>query len=121
MDKMLIAVSIGFSIAVFIGSLIAIPIVLVRLPEDYLVHPPAKTKSVAQKVMKNALGVTLVAIGVAMLVLPGQGILMVIVGLTLVDFPGRQRLLLKLMKQPKVQRVITKIRARVGRPPLKTQ
>src|SRR5689334_16871726 len=121
MDKMLIALSIGLSIAVFIGSLIAIPIVLVGLPEDYLVHPPAKNKSLASTIAKNALGVTLLAIGVAMLVLPGQGILMVIVGLTLVDFPGRQRLMLKLMKQPKVQRVVTKIRARVGRPPLRTE
>lgn len=120
MDGTLIAISIGLSIAVFVGSLIAIPIVVARLPEDYLVKPPEKSKSLAKKIAKNALGVALLGVGIAMLILPGQGILMVIVGLTLVDFPGRHKLVVKLMKKPKVQKVITAIRKRFGKPPLKT-
>ena len=121
MDKTLIAISIGLSIVVLVGSLIAIPLVLARLPEDYLVKPPEKSKSLAKTVAKNALGVTLLAIGVAMLVLPGQGILMIIVGLTLVDFPGRHKLIVRLMKPAKVQKVITAIRKRFGKPPLRTE
>lgn len=120
MDDTLLTVSIILSIVVFIGSLIAIPIMVIRLPEDYLVHPPEKTKSLPLKIAKNALGVALLAIGVAMLVLPGQGVLMVIVGLMLVDFPGRHKLVAKLMKKPKVQRVITAIRRRGHKPPLQT-
>jgi hypothetical protein len=120
MDGMLIALSIGVSIAVLIGSLIAIPIALIRMPEDYLVNPPPKSKSLARTIAKNALGVTLLALGVAMLVLPGQGILMVIVGLTLVDFPGRHQLVARLMKQRKVQKVVTAIRKRAGKPALRT-
>ena len=53
MDKMLIGVSIGVSIAVFVGSLIAIPIVLARLPEDYLLRPPDKPKSLAKTIAKK--------------------------------------------------------------------
>lgn len=120
MDGTLIAISIVLSIAVFVGSLIAIPMALVKLPEDYLIKPPEKSKSLAKKIAKNALGVALLAIGVAMLVLPGQGILMVIVGLTLVDFPGRHKLVVRLMKKKKVQKVVTAIRKRFGKPPLKT-
>jgi hypothetical protein len=120
MDGTLLAISIGLSIAVFIGSLIAIPIVMIKLPEDYLVGPPQKSKSLAKKIAKNSLGVALLAVGIAMLVLPGQGILMVIVGLTLVDFPGRHKLVVKLMKKKKVMKVITAIRKRAGKPPLKT-
>jgi hypothetical protein len=121
MDDTLIVVSIVLSIVVFLGSLIAIPIVMIKLPEDYLVSPPQKSKSLAKKIAKNALGVALLAVGIAMLVLPGQGILMVIVGLTLVDFPGRHKLVVRLMKKKKVQRVITAIRKRAGKPPLRTE
>lgn len=119
-DPTFIGISIGVSIAVFLGSLIALPIVLIRMREDYLVHPPEKSKNMALVIAKNVLGVALLAIGIAMLVLPGQGVLMGIVGLMLVDFPGRHKLLMKLMQKPKVQRVITAIRRRGGKPPLQT-
>ncbi len=119
-DPVFMGISIGVSIAVFLGSLIAIPVVLIRMPEDYLVNPPEKSGNVALKIAKNVLGVALLAIGVALLVLPGQGVLMIIVGLMLVDFPGRQKLLRKLMGKPKVQKVITAIRKRAGKPPLQT-
>jgi hypothetical protein len=117
-DPVFMGVSIGVSIAVFLGSLIAIPIVLIKMPEDYLVHPPKKSANTALKIGKNVLGVALLAIGVALLILPGQGVLMIIVGLLLVDFPGRQKLLRKLMAKPKVQKAITAIRKRAGKPPL---
>lgn len=120
MDGTLIAISVVVSIVVLVGSLIAIPVALIRMPEDYLVRPKEGTKSLPLKIAKNVLGVALLAIGVAMLVLPGQGVLMIIVGLTLVDFPGRHKLLVKLMKPPKVQKVITAIRRRAHKPPLQT-
>ena len=119
-DPVFMGVSIGVSIAVFVGSLIAIPVALIRLPEDYLVNPPKKSKNLALVIGKNALGVALLLIGIAMLILPGQGVLMVIAGLTLVDFPGRRKLLKKLLSKPKVQRPITAIRRWGGKPPLKT-
>lgn len=119
-DPVFMGISIGVSIAAFIGSLIAIPVVLIRMPEDYLVHPPDKSEHPVLKALKNVLGVALLAIGIAMLVLPGQGVLMIIVGLLLVDFPGRQKLLRTLMSKPKVQRAITKIRKLAGKPPLQT-
>ena len=115
-----IAISIGLSIAIFVATLIAIPIAIIRVPEDYLVRPPQRSKSMPLKIAKNALGIALVALGVVMLFLPGQGVLTVIAGITLVDFPGRQKLLHKLLGQPKVQRAITAIRRRGGKPPLQT-
>jgi hypothetical protein len=120
-DPVFIGISVGVSIAVFVGSLIAIPVALIRLPEDYLVNPPEKQKSLWLAIAKNALGVALLAIGIAMLVLPGQGVLMIIAGLTLVDFPGRHKWIRKLMTQDKVQRAVTAIRKRAGKPPLRTE
>lgn len=119
-DPLFIGISVGVSIAVFVATLIGIPIAIIRVPEDYLVKPPDKSKNKALKIAKNVLGVALTALGIAMLILPGQGILTLIAGLTLVDFPGRQKLLRKLLSKPKIQRAITAIRRRGGKPPLQT-
>ena len=117
-DPLFIGISIGVSIAVFVATLIGIPIAIVRVPEDYLVRPPEKAKNKPLKLAKNALGAALVALGIAMLVLPGQGVLTVIAGVALLDFPGRQKLLRKLLLRPRIQRANTAIRRRGGKPPL---
>ena len=69
---------------------------MVRIPADYffpatLRRPLAAAASLAAIVLlatKNLCGVLVLA-GVAMLVLPGQGILTIVVGLMLLDFPGK--------------------------------
>ena len=58
-------------------------------------------------------------IGVLMLVLPGQGVLTILIGLTLLDFPGKRRFVRRLLMRPRVFRVINRLRRRFGRPPLK--
>jgi hypothetical protein len=68
--------------------------------------------------LKNLFGGVLVLAGVAMLVLPGQGILTILVGLMFLDFPGKFALERRLARQPPVLRAINWIRARGGRKPL---
>jgi hypothetical protein len=41
-----------------------------------------------------------------------------IIGLTLVDFPGKRRLERRLLRHPRVLRAINRLRARFDRPPL---
>jgi hypothetical protein len=60
----------------------------------------------------------LVALGVLMVFIPGPGILTILLGVTLLDFPGKRRLELKLISRPEVLRGVNAIRARYGRPPL---
>jgi hypothetical protein len=71
------------------------------------------------RVLRNALGVLLVLLGLAMLVLPGQGLLTLAVGLMLVDFPGKHQLVVKLLSRPKVLGVVNKLRARHQAEPLR--
>jgi hypothetical protein len=114
------------SIVGFIGSLIAIPLILVRLPPHYFDerhprkwmenHHPALR--LIGHVVKNAVGFVLLAAGIAMLVLPGQGILTMLIGLSLVDFPGKRQLERKLIGQPAVLNTINKVREKFGQPPL---
>jgi hypothetical protein len=114
------------SIVGFIGSLIAIPLILVRLPSHYFDerHPRKWMENhhpvlrLIGHVVKNVLGFILLAAGIAMLVLPGQGILTMLIGISLVDFPGKRQLERKLIGQPAVLNTINKLREKFGQPPL---
>ena len=114
------------SIFMFVGTLIAIPIILVRLPADYFDvriprpwmeehHPVLR---VAGHLIKNLIGLVFLLAGLAMLLLPGQGILTILIGLSLVEFPGKRRLEAKLVGQATVLSTINKMRAKFGKPPL---
>jgi hypothetical protein len=104
----------------FLATVILVPLLLVRLPADYLLREDHDRKrSAVVTLLKNIAGVMLVLLGIAMLVLPGQGLLTLVFGLTLVDFPGRRRLECYLMTRPAVLKPINALRRRASRPPLK--
>ena len=115
------------SAVVFIATLVAVPLLLVRIPHDYYARRTdhtevaIKTHPVARAILviaKNALGYVLIVAGIAMLVLPGQGILAILAGIALVDFPGKQRLEQWLVLRPAVLRSVNWLRRRMGRAPL---
>ena len=64
------------------------------------------------------LGVILILAGIAMLLLPGQGLLTILVGFFLVDVPAKYKIEQWLMRQPVVHRPINWLRKRAHRPPL---
>lgn len=124
--EILLWISLGSGIALLLTA-IAIPIVIVKLPTDYLVNDEKKSWLDAQpavvrgvfRVVKNLFGIVLVVLGIIMLVLPGQGVLSIILGLSLVDFPGRRALQCKLIRRPQVIDSINWIRKKFHRPPLR--
>lgn len=119
--------SFGLSLALFVGSLVAMPMLLARLRADYFArpdptrggwlhrHPLARVVLLA---VKNLLGIILLAAGLAMMVLPGQGIITILIALTLLNFPGRRRLELHLIRQRHIRSAVEWIRRRAGSPPL---
>jgi len=109
----------AFSIFAFLATVIFVPMLLVRMPADYLLRPDqAEQRHLVVVVLKNVAGLILVLLGIAMLVLPGQGLLTLVLGLNLVDFPGRRRLERYLMTRPAVLKAINALRRRASRPPL---
>jgi hypothetical protein len=110
------------SLLMFFGTLIVVPMIIVRLPKNFLLQE----KSLAQNwprylsipfyVLKNALGVLLVFTGLAMLVLPGQGILTLFVGLILINFPQKRILIRRIVGQKRIFRGINRLRTRFGKP-----
>lgn len=126
-DVVFAAVS-AVSLLTFVGSLVAIPWLVVRIPADYfqsrrhlLADPLAKRHPIVRAallLLKNIAGATLVAVGIALLVLPGQGILMILVGLILMDFPGKFAMEQWLARKPSVLNAMNWLRKRANRPPI---
>jgi hypothetical protein len=117
----------SLSIVSGIFTLLALPIVVGGLAADYFV---ATRTDLAERrrpllwvehALRNVIGVVFVLAGVVMLVLPGQGLLTILIGLLLVDFPGKRALELRLVRRPRLLAFLNRMRARRGRPPLQIE
>jgi len=69
-------------------------------------------------VLKNLVGLTLLLSGFAMLMLPGQGLLGILLGLILMDYPGKFQLERKIVSRPKLLHFINWLRRKQNKPPL---
>jgi hypothetical protein len=109
-------------------GLTVVTAVLVKLPENYfhsshgrefLVerHPALRAVGI---VAKNLLGLVLVGLGVVMSLpgVPGQGVLTILLGVMLLDFPGKRGLETRIVSRPRVYGAVNALRARFGKPPL---
>lgn len=102
---------------------VLLPVVVVRLPADYFARerstPPTRLGigALLLRLGKNVLGGVFVLAGIAMLFLPGQGLLTMLIGLMLVDFPGKRALERRLIARPAIRGFLERIRRRHGRGP----
>lgn len=117
----------GASVVMLVGSVLLLPVLVVRMPADYFHHRrrhgwlarrhPAVR--IGLLIVKNIVGAVLLLAGAAMLVLPGQGILCMLIGLTLMDYPGKFRLERWIIGRKAVRNTINWMRRRAGRAPLR--
>ena len=114
------------SVVMFVGTLIAIPVILMRLPADYFDiriprpwmenhHPILR---LIGHIVKNVVGAVFLFAGFLMLFLPGQGVLTMLIGLSLIEFPGKRRVEAKIVGQSTVLSTINAMRAKFDKPPL---
>ena len=109
-------------------SLAIVTVIMVKIPPDYFRKGRPKTilpnhSRVVRYLAiigKNLVGVLLVALGVVLSLpgVPGQGFLTILLGVMLLDFPGKETLEQKLVSRPQVLRTINKLRHRFGKPEL---
>ncbi len=119
-------------VALFIGSLVisfaAIGIVMVKIPpnyfsshyeRDFLPDSPWLVRWGAV-IAKNIAGVLLILLGILLSLpgIPGQGILTILLGLIMIDIPGKRPLESKIIKRPAVLTAINKLRDKYGKPAL---
>ena len=112
-------------LALSLLSLVAVVLVVVSLPprhfvDDPEVDPRAWFRRAIAAAARNALGLLLVAMGLVLSVpgVPGQGILTLLVGTLLLDFPGRRRLTRWLVTRHGVLATMNRLRGWLRRPPL---
>lgn len=112
----------------FCASLAVISFILVKVPptyfqashpRDFWVERHAAIRW-AGVIAKNVLGMVLVLMGIVMSIpgVPGQGILTILLGIMLLDFPGKRQLENKLVSRPMILEKINRLRHRFGKPPL---
>jgi len=114
------------SVVFFVGTLIAIPFILVRLPAHYFDERRPRPWMPGHNpilrllglIAKNAVGAVFLAVGIALLFLPGQGILTILLGVSLLDFPGKRYCERKIVGLPTVLKAINALREKYGKPPL---
>jgi hypothetical protein len=70
-------------------------------------------------VFKNIIGYSLILGGIMMLVLPGQGVFTIIIGLMLSNYPGKYVIEKKFIAIPAILKSINWLRAKSNAPPLK--
>jgi uncharacterized membrane protein len=103
-----------------VGALIA-AVAVVLMPADYFDYSaPRPRRSMPLHILKNVVGAVLVVLGIAMLVMPGQGVLTIVAGLMLVDFPGKHQLVGKLLTRPRLMESANRLRVRFGKAPFQT-
>lgn len=117
----------AISVFTFFASLLALPWLVARIPEDYFSHQRRQPTPWKEShpfvralllVSKNLVGAVLLFGGILMLFLPGQGILTMAMGLLLLDYPGKFRLERKIVSRPVIHNSLNWLRAKNGKPPL---
>jgi hypothetical protein len=103
--------------AMFVCSLVSVVWLVRTLPQDYFVRPPPE-HPLPVKIARNVLGAMLIGAGVVMLVLPGQGLITILIGLSVLDLPIKHRLIARILKRPNVLDAVQKMRRKAGKPPL---
>lgn len=126
LNKILLGV--GVFLLSLLFSFAAIGIVMVKIPENYFSSHyqqdfmPGSPWIVrwGAVIAKNIFGFLLVLLGIVLSLpgVPGQGILTILLGLIMLDIPGKRPLEARIIKRPTVLAAINNLRARYKKPPL---
>jgi hypothetical protein len=120
-------IGIFVAVASFVGTTALTVWFVVKLPADYFVlqrQPRSDRRTSvshwAQLLLRNLLGLGLIGLGIILSLpgVPGQGLLTILLGVMLSDFPGKERLERKIVSYPKVLAALNRLRERFGKPPL---
>ncbi|HEY0545163.1 MAG TPA: hypothetical protein VGC91_07185 [Pyrinomonadaceae bacterium] len=118
----------GLFLLSFVVSTALVSFALVKLPANYFHSSHArefwedKHRAVRWSgvILKNVIGLALIILGVIMALpgVPGPGVVTILLGLVMMDIPGKRPLETRLVKRPAVLQSINRLRARFDKPPL---
>jgi hypothetical protein len=118
-------------LALFLASVLAVVLLLVMLPATFFLDSHRRDLWVDRHrairwtglVLKNLVGLGLVVLGAILSLpgIPGQGLLTVLLGVVLIDFPGKRRLERAILSRPRVRSTVDRLRIRLGRRPFELE
>ena len=110
---------------IFLISLLSIRWLVCMIPSDYFIKKEqSKFKSnypvawIISSIIKNIFGYVLIFGGILMLVLPGQGLITIFIGLMLSSYPGKYKIEKKIIAIPRIFKTINWLRKKSDEPPL---
>lgn len=115
------------SAAMFIISLASVPFIVARIPVDYFTHRGRQRLSRSShhpavrlllSGFKNLVGAMLLMAGFIMLFTPGQGLLTILFGLMIMNYPGKYRLERRIIRKPAIFGAVNAMRRTQGQDPL---
>ena len=117
----------GVSVLLVAAGLAVATILIVRMPEDYFLRnraaseEPPSARRILRRLSKNGLAMLLAMVGIVLSLpmVPGPGLLLLLIALSLADFPSKRRLEIRIVKNPLVLRPANTLRAMCGRRPLR--
>ncbi len=118
---LLLATLSALSLLTLLISLLALPWLVSKLPVDFFrTYAAPKPETVAARLRhycRNFAATLLLIAGIAMLVMPGQGLLCIFLALALGDLPGKHRMMQALIAMPALENLLNWIREKRGKPP----
>ena len=115
------------SFVVLIISALSIGYFIKQIPYDYFLNDKRGVSDYKNKnpifwiitlALKNIVGYCLIIGGILMLILPGQGLLTIFVGLMLSDYPGKFKLERRIIKTHLILKTINWYRIKSNIPPI---
>ena len=122
----IISILSGISIVVFVVSLLSVPWMICQIPTDYFLDSYFQKKRQrplfvrgATVFVRNILGSGFFLLGFVLLFIPGQGLLTMFLGLMLMDFPGKKRMVKRFVGFERVRMSLNWIRKKRQVQPLR--
>ena len=115
------------SVLSLVVGVLLLPFFITRIPVDYFSHPHRHYMSASSRHplirliiigIKNLLGLVFIIAGLLMLILPGQGLLTLLVGLVIMNYPGKFALERWIIQRPYVLPAVNWLRKKYNHPPL---
>lgn len=115
----------SLSLFIFLFSLASIKWLVALIPEDYFINDKTSKMDSSKPViwylvliLKNIIGYSLILGGIMMLILPGQGLFTIIIGLMLSNYPGKYFIERRFIAIPSILKTINWLREKSNKPPL---
>lgn len=127
LDVQALLVAAAAWLAATVLTLAIVAFVVVKLPAEHFVRRSGWRAAAARGaggwlrlVARNLAGLALIVLGAALSLpgVPGQGVLTMLIGVMLLDVPGKRTLERWLVRRPGVLVTLNRLRARWSKPPL---